>query len=156
MRVKLAAFMISAFVTGLLGGLWFYFITQVLPQSGFDPAFDLSVALMAFLGGLGTVSGPVLGALVLVPAQQYLTEQFTNDYLSQIVLGTLFLGVILLLPRGVIPTGSEKITSWRARRAGRLTGQAADAQAAAASGLPAAPPGEPSAAAGPAGKESAR
>ena len=61
MRVKLAAFMICAFVTGLLGGLWFYFITQVLPQSGFDPAFDLSVALMAFLGGLGTVSGPVLG-----------------------------------------------------------------------------------------------
>jgi len=159
MRVKLAAFMISAFVTGLLGGLWFYFITQVLPQSGFDPAFDLSVALMAFLGGLGTVSGPVLGALVLVPAQQYLTEQFTNDYLSQIVLGTLFLGVILLLPRGVIPTGSEKITSWRARRTGlAAAGQAAAAIGpdAAASGPAAAPPGEPGAAAGPAGKESAR
>jgi branched-chain amino acid transport system permease protein len=148
MRVKLAAFMICAFVTGLLGGLWFYFITQVLPQSGFDPAFDLSVALMAFLGGLGTVSGPVLGAMVLVPAQQYLTEQFTNDYLSQIVLGVLFLGVILLLPRGVIPTASEKITSFRARRSGRLAAHAAVADSQAA-----APPGEPSAAAGPVAKE---
>ena len=148
MRVKLAAFMICAFVTGLLGGLWFYFITQVLPQSGFDPAFDLSVALMAFLGGLGTVSGPVLGAMILVPAQQYLTEQFTNDYLSQIVLGVLFLGVILLLPRGVIPTASEKIASWRARRSSRLA-----AHAAVAGGQAAAPPGEPSAAAGTVAKE---
>jgi branched-chain amino acid transport system permease protein len=101
MRVKLAAFVISAFVTGLLGGLWFYFISQVL------------------------------GALVLIPAQQYLTEQFTNDYLSQIVLGSLFLGVILLLPRGVIPTSSEKITSWRARRSGRLAAAGAAGGAAA-------------------------
>ena len=124
MRVKLAAFVISAFVTGMLGGLWFYFITQVLPQSGFDPLFDLSVALIAFFGGLGTVSGPVLGALILVPAQQYFTEQFTNDYLSQIVFGSLFLVVILLLPRGVIPTAGEKIASWRARWPGRRPGAA--------------------------------
>jgi branched-chain amino acid transport system permease protein len=157
MRVKLAAFVISAFVTGLLGGLWFYFITQVLPQSGFDPQFDLSVALIAFFGGLGTVSGPVLGALILIPAQQYLTEQFTNDYLSQIVLGSLFLGVILLLPRGVIPTASEQIASWRARRSGRLA-----TAATVAGGRVTAPPGAPGAAAGtagpagPAGKESAR
>src|SRR5262249_53894185 len=87
MRVKLAAFVISAFITGLIGGLWFYFITQVLPPSGFDPAFNATVALMAFFGGLGTVAGPVVGALILEPAQQYLTQQFTNDFLSQIVLG---------------------------------------------------------------------
>jgi len=116
MRVKMAAFIVSAGVTGLIGGLWFYFITQVLPQSGFDPAFDLTVALMAFLGGLGTVSGPVLGALLIEPAQQYLTQQFTNDYLSQIALGALFLAVIVLLPRGVIPMAGEKVTWWRAQR----------------------------------------
>jgi branched-chain amino acid transport system permease protein len=151
MRVKLAAFVISAFVTGLLGGLWFYFITQVLPQSGFDPGFDLSVALIAFFGGLGTVSGPVLGALVLIPAQQYLTEQFTNDYLSQIVLGSLFLVVILLLPRGVIPTASEKIASWRARRSGRLA-----AAAAVAAGRVTAPAGAPSPAAGTTARDGTR
>jgi branched-chain amino acid transport system permease protein len=120
MRVKLAAFVISAFITGLIGGLWFYFITQVLPPSGFDPAFNASVALMAFFGGLGTVAGPVLGALILAPAQQYFTQQFTNDFLSQIVLGTLLATVILLLPRGVIPTAAEKIRSWRASRSARL------------------------------------
>ena len=116
MPVKLAAFVISAVITGLVGGLWFFFIGQVLPQSGFDPIFDLTVALMAFLGGLGTVAGPVLGALLLEPGQQYLTQQVHNDYLSQILLGSVFLVIILLLPRGLIPTAGEKITSWQARR----------------------------------------
>src|SRR5579875_3503736 len=116
MRVKLAAFTVSAIITGLAGGLWFYFITQVQPPSGFDPLFDLSIAVMAFLGGLGTVAGPVLGALLIEPGQLYLTQRFTNGYLSEILLGVLFLLVILLLPRGIIPAGSEKITAWRARR----------------------------------------
>jgi branched-chain amino acid transport system permease protein len=107
---------ISAFITGLVGGLWFYFIGEALPQFAFDPIFDLSVALMAFLGGLGTVAGPVLGALIIESAQQYLTTTISNDYLSEILLGALFLAVILLLPRGVIPTASEKISQWRARR----------------------------------------
>jgi branched-chain amino acid transport system permease protein len=60
MRVKLAAFMISGLITGLVGGLWFYFVGEAFPQVAFDPLFDLSVAVMAFFGGLGTVSGPVL------------------------------------------------------------------------------------------------
>jgi branched-chain amino acid transport system permease protein len=115
MRVKLAAFVISGAVTGLIGALWFFFIAQVLPQYGFDPLFDLSVALMAFLGGLGTVAGPVLGALILEPAQQYLTLHYNNSYLSEIIWGALFLLVILFLPRGIIPTASERLTAWRTR-----------------------------------------
>jgi branched-chain amino acid transport system permease protein len=115
MRVKLGAFVISGAVTGLIGALWFYFIAQVLPQYGFDPLFDLSVALMAFLGGLGTVAGPVLGALILEPAQQYLTLHYSNSYLSEIIWGALFLLVILFLPRGIIPTAGERLTAWRTR-----------------------------------------
>jgi branched-chain amino acid transport system permease protein len=134
MPVKLAALVISALITGLIGAVWFFFIGQVLPDSGFDPIFDLTVALMAFLGGLGTVAGPVLGALILEPAQQYLTQQVNNSYLSQILLGAVFLLVILLLPRGLIPTAGEKITSWQARR------RQAAAAPAAESAVPAAPP----------------
>jgi branched-chain amino acid transport system permease protein len=129
MRVKLAAFVISAFLTGLIGGLWFYFIAQVLPPSGFDPAFNVSVALMAFFGGLGTVAGPILGALILEPAAQYFTLEFPNDFLSQIILGALFVAVVVLLPRGVIPTVGEKVTSWRARRSDHLAARVAAAAA---------------------------
>ena len=41
--------------------------------------------------------------------------RFTNDYLSEILLGALFLIVIIFLPRGVLPTLTERITGWRAR-----------------------------------------
>jgi branched-chain amino acid transport system permease protein len=108
MRVKLSAFVLSGAVTGLVGAVWFFYLTQVQPPSGFDPLFDLSVVLMAFLGGLGTVSGPVLGALIIEPGQLYLTAN-TNGYVSEILLGSLFLVAVLLVPRGIIPTGGEYI-----------------------------------------------
>jgi hypothetical protein len=53
MRVKLTAFVLSGAITGLIGAVWFFYLNQVQPQTGFDPLFDLSVVLMAFLGGLG-------------------------------------------------------------------------------------------------------
>ena len=116
MPVKLTAFVISGAITGLAGALWFFFIGQVLPQSGFDPLFDLTIALMAFLGGLGTISGPILGALIIAPAQQYFTITFSNSYLSQILLGALFLAVVIFVPRGLIPTVADKGSGWLERR----------------------------------------
>jgi branched-chain amino acid transport system permease protein len=115
MRVKLTAFALSGAVTGLVGGVWFFYISQVQPPSGFDPLFDLSVVLMAFLGGLGTVAGPALGALIIEPGQLYLNVTFTNGYLSEILLGAVFLAVVLLMPRGIIPTGGEWVTKLRTR-----------------------------------------
>jgi branched-chain amino acid transport system permease protein len=131
MRVKLAAFVLSGAVTALVGGLWFLYLTQVQPPSGFDPLFDLSVVLMAFLGGLGTVAGPVLGALIIEPGQLYLTVRFTNGYLSEILLGALFLVAVLLVPRGIIPTGGEWIR--------RLTTRGKPAVQAGAAAAPQAP-----------------
>ena len=149
MRVKLSAFVISAVPMGMAGGLWMYFTGQVLPQYGFDPAFDLVVALMAFLGGLGTISGPILGAILLEPLQQYLTLQFSVGYLYLIVYGALFLAVIMFMPRGIIPTVGELLTSLRSGKdragaaagAGQLGGAAGDAAAPAGAGTAA---GEPS------------
>ena len=115
MRVKLAAFVLSGAVTGLVGGVWFLYLTQVQPPSGYDPLFDLSLVLMAFLGGLGTVTGPVLGALIIEPGQLYLTIRFTNGYLSEILLGALFLLIVLFVPRGLVPTIGEWVKRLRTR-----------------------------------------
>jgi branched-chain amino acid transport system permease protein len=119
MPVKLTAFVISGTITGMAGALWFFFIGQVAPQSGFDPIFDLTVALMAFLGGLGTVSGPILGALIIEPVSQYLTSNIDNSYLSQILLGAGFLLVVLFLPAGLVPTIAGSIKSFVARSRAR-------------------------------------
>jgi branched-chain amino acid transport system permease protein len=115
MRVKLAAFVLSATLTGLVGGVWFLYLTQVQPSSGYDPLFDLSIVLMAFLGGLGTITGPILGALIIEPGQLYLTIRYTNGYLSEILLGALFLAVVLVVPRGIIPSGGEWMRRLRTR-----------------------------------------
>jgi branched-chain amino acid transport system permease protein len=62
---------------------------------------------MTSLGGLGTLAGPILGALVLEPTQQYFALQYGQSGYYLIVYGTLFLAIILLLPRGIIPTLQE-------------------------------------------------
>ncbi len=116
MRVKLGAFVISAVPVAMVGGLSWYFTGLIDPSSGFDPLFDVAVALMAFLGGLGTVAGPVLGALIIEPAQQYFQGQVSAGYLFLMLYGALFLVVILVLPRGVIPTAAEQIGKWRDKR----------------------------------------
>jgi branched-chain amino acid transport system permease protein len=135
MRVKLSAFVISAFITGMIGGLWWFFIGQALPETVFDPNFDLSVALMGFLGGFGTLAGPVLGALILEPLQQWESITFTNGFIAEISLGAIFLAVILFLPRGIIPTGKEWLTRWQAVRE-RRRGQPAPGGAAPAASAP--------------------
>ena len=119
MGVKLSAFVISGGITGMIGGLWWFFIGQALPETAFNPLFDVTVALMAFLGGFGTLVGPVLGALILEPLQQWIQITYTNGYTSEIVLGVLFLAVILFLPRGIVPTGAEYVTKWRVAQARR-------------------------------------
>lgn len=111
-RVKLTAYVISAIPIGMVGAIYAYFVGQVFPQFVFDPLFDLSIALMAFFGGLGTVWGPLLGGLLLEPLQQYLTFSYSVGDLYLIIYGIIFLVVILLMPLGIIPSVSD----WLGRR----------------------------------------
>jgi branched-chain amino acid transport system permease protein len=122
-RIKLTAFVMSAFPVGMVGGLYFYFLGQIFPQFAYDALFDVSIALMAFLGGMGTLAGPLLGALVLESLQQYFTLTFSSTGLYLIIYGALFLVVILLLPRGVVPGLSQLIRARRVRGATKSDGE---------------------------------
>lgn len=116
---KLAAFVIAAFIVGMMGAIWGYFVESIYPASVFDPTFDIAIALMSFLGGIGTISGPILGGLLLEPAQQFiLTRPEYRDYYP-IIYGALFLIVILLLPRGIIPTVRDYLAKIRVARTKR-------------------------------------
>jgi branched-chain amino acid transport system permease protein len=77
----------------------------------------VSLALMGFLGGMGTIAGPLLGALVLESLQQYLTQSFSSNGTYLIAYGVLFLAVILVLPQGVVPGISDWLRRRRARDA---------------------------------------
>lgn len=107
---KLIAFVLSALIVGMIGAIWAYFVESIYPATTFDPNFDVAIALMGFLGGLGTLMGPLLGALILEPAQQYFTLQYGQNGYYLIIYGALFLVVIILMPRGIIPTIADR---WR-------------------------------------------
>jgi len=116
MQVKLAAFAISGAITAIIGAVWFYYLNQVEPQTGFNPLFDLTLVLMVFLGGFGSISGAVLGALVIEPLTLWMnTQPAFSGSLSEVMLGAVFLLVVLFMPRGIIPTGAEYLTKLRTR-----------------------------------------
>lgn len=110
-RLKLITFVMSAVITGMAGAIWAYFIGQIFPQFAFYPVFDISVVLMVFFGGIGTLVGPLLGAFVLEVLQQYLTLQYSTSSLYLVIYGVLLMIVLLFMPRGVVPG----VTRWLAR-----------------------------------------
>lgn len=109
---KLSAFVISAFFAGTVGGMVAYLTGSIFPPSAFDPTFDVAPSLMVFFGGTGTLFGPVIGALLLEPLQQYLILQFGAVGLDLIIYGVIMLVVILRLPRGIVPS----IQRWWAKQ----------------------------------------
>src|SRR5574340_1314397 len=113
---KLTAFVISAFFVGMLGAMYAYFVESIYPPFAFDALYDVAIALMCFMGGIGTLSGPIIGALILEPTQQYFTLLYGENGWYLVIYGALFLVIILLLPRGIVPTIRDRWARWRASR----------------------------------------
>lgn len=119
---KLVAYVISALFAGMLGGVWGYFLGSVFPQSAYDPLNDITLALMAFMGGLGTLSGPIIGALIIEWARQnfeslpFIQNAQNPSGYYLIIYGALFLIVVLLLPEGIVPTARKWWMRWRSRQ----------------------------------------
>ncbi len=117
---KLTAFIVSAALVGMIGGVYGYYVTYIYPQFVVDPLIGISMVLMVFLGGLGTVWGPVLGALILEPAQLWLAYNYGASRLYLVLYSAVFLLVILLMPQGILPSLGELIARRRARLAGTV------------------------------------
>lgn len=101
---KLVAWALSVGLTAMIGGVWAYYLTFIYPESSVDPLVMIGAILMTFLGGKGTLWGPVVGAFVLVPAQQYLLTRFGANQFYLIAYAAVFMVVLLMLPRGIIPS----------------------------------------------------
>ena len=112
---KLTAFIVSAALVGMIGAVYGYYVTYIYPQFVVDPLIGISMVLMVFLGGLGTLSGPVLGALILEPAQLWLAYNFGASRLYLVLYAAVFLAVILVLPRGIVPSVTELTERRRTR-----------------------------------------
>jgi branched-chain amino acid transport system permease protein len=113
---KLTSFALSAGLVAMAGGAWAYYIAFIYPQFAVDPLVTIGMVLMVYLGGRGTLWGPVLGAFILVPAQKYLAYRLGASELYLVGYSSVFLVVILLLPRGILPSISDRIRRLRVRR----------------------------------------
>ena len=69
----------ASWLTAMVGGVWAYYLTFIYPQFAVDPLVMIGMVLMIFLGGRGTLWGPTIGALVLVPAQQYMLTEARRE-----------------------------------------------------------------------------
>ncbi len=125
--LKIGAFAVSVAITAMAGGVWAYYLTFIEPQYAIDPLLMVGTALTAFLGGKGTLWGPTIGALIVVPAQQYFAFRLGASDLYLVSYAAIFLVVILLLPRGVVPSLGGFIRG-RQARASVATATAPDPQ----------------------------
>jgi branched-chain amino acid transport system permease protein len=115
--VKLIAFGVSAGLAAMVGGVWAYYVGFIYPQFAFDPLITIGMVLMAFLGGRGTLWGPVLGAFILVPAQEFFAQALGASKLYLVAYAAVFLVIILFLPRGILPSVTERLRRRRDARA---------------------------------------
>lgn len=115
MRNKLLAFMLSVFYAGLAGGLYAGFVRFLGPGlAGVEHSFDMTMYML--VGGLGTLLGPLLGAIAVPWLTQYL--QFLQEY-RFIVFGPILVALVIFLPHGIVGTW----LGWRARRAAAQAAQ---------------------------------
>jgi branched-chain amino acid transport system permease protein len=113
---KVVAFALSVGITGMVGGVWAYYLSFIYPQFAVDPLVTIGAVLMAFLGGKGTLWGPMLGAFILVPAQQYLAYRLGARELYLVGYSAVFLIIMLLLPRGILPSIQDRLGRRGAQR----------------------------------------
>lgn len=98
-RAKLATLAVSAFFTGLAGGFYGLYFRYVDPDAVFPISLSIETVFIAVVGGLGTVAGPVVGAVFLTTVAELFRERFEVGHL--IFYGLFMMIVIRYLPEGI-------------------------------------------------------
>jgi branched-chain amino acid transport system permease protein len=101
-RFKIYAFAVSAALAGGAGSLYAHFIGSVFPDT-FVFVESIAILSMVVFGGLGTLRGPIVGAIILKAAPEML--RFVQDYRFAIY-GALLVLMMLFQPMGIIGEGS--------------------------------------------------
>jgi branched-chain amino acid transport system permease protein len=112
-RLKVEAFMISGFLTGIAGGLFASYLTYVSPDAVFGIILSVTPVLMTILGGRGRWIGPVIGAILLELLRYYISYNVLS-VLDELVLGIVLIVIVLLAPKGILG-----VTEGVLRNAGR-------------------------------------
>lgn len=99
-RHKLLALSVSAFFAGLTGGAFAFYHVGYYPQFPFGPIWSFDAVTIAFIGGTGTIVGPIIGGVFFVVLKELLALNLVEVHLT--VFGILFILVVLFLPGGLV------------------------------------------------------
>jgi ABC-type branched-subunit amino acid transport system ATPase component/ABC-type branched-subunit amino acid transport system permease subunit len=117
---KVLAFVASAVLIGVAGGVYAYYVTFVDYRGMYNIQNSVLVVLSALLGGRGTVFGPVLGGFAVQIIKEEANVHFGTTQLNLVVYGLVMAAVVLFLPRGIVPSVGRWARSMANRAAGSL------------------------------------
>lgn len=105
-RLKLMAFVLSAFLVAVIGGLYAYHRNYIYPNTVFDPNLSILIVIMVMIGGAGSWQGPVIGAVILTLIDQLLVTLIPNipPEIPRIIFGTMIVLVMMYMPTGILYT----------------------------------------------------
>ncbi|HEX9840832.1 MAG TPA: branched-chain amino acid ABC transporter permease [Anaerolineales bacterium] len=100
LRHKLLALSLSSFFAGLAGGVFAFQQISYYPSAPFSPLWTFDALLITFIGGLGTLAGPVIGAIFFI----FVREQLALNLVAihQVIFGILFILIVLIFPGGLV------------------------------------------------------
>jgi len=117
-RVKLAALLISAFLTAVAGTFYAQMVLFVTPTRTVSLDLSVQMVIMAVLGGLGTVFGPLLGAVILVPVAELTRAALGGSTIQGahlIVYGVILMLVVRFTPGGIegqVRRACHRLVAW--------------------------------------------
>lgn len=115
---KVKAFTLSGLIGGLAGAVYASWVTYIDPTDVFDVLLSVKPIIMALIGGVGTVLGPVVGAIVFLGLEELIWRNVLEFHAG--LLGVVVVALVLFLPsglNGVRLAGRLRLPGWRARRA---------------------------------------
>jgi branched-chain amino acid transport system permease protein len=109
--VRLKGWMIAAFFPGLCGGVEAWYTNIVDTETAFNTLITAKTVIYAVAGGLGTVTGPVVGAIVMSWLDELVWRRF--PLVNLLILGIATMMLVLFLPRGIVGSILRARPQWR-------------------------------------------
>lgn len=113
-RAKVAAFVLSAIIPGMVGAVMAMRSAYFEPMVAFSPMVSFAIVTTAMIGGSDTPLGPLLGAVLLVGASELLWAQAPEIY--NILLGVVLVIFVLRVPEGIHGRAIRWFKQWEERR----------------------------------------
>jgi branched-chain amino acid transport system ATP-binding protein/branched-chain amino acid transport system permease protein len=119
---KLLAFGASALFVGMAGSVYGYYLSFVDPIGMFSIITSALIVLSVILGGRGTLFGPVLGAFIIQPVNTFANDTFGGGNARLVLFGGLLVLLVILLPKGILPTLGSLLEKARSKGTVGLSG----------------------------------